>query len=186
MHFRIPLSVAILAAGLLLGACDSSSPSAAGPADPSGSENDADAPNGTLLIAGKTIPVLVTALYEDTDMFVSVTSHVGSGPDTNWLASISAKSGKTTTTLPLETMYQDENSVMHMLDGILSACIYSITAGSLHIDSWSETTVATGKFAKMSGGAEMTQSLGSSSAPSCPERSATLSFTGASAAQLGP
>jgi hypothetical protein len=193
MHFRPFFPAALFAAGLLLAACDSSSPAAPGPIDPSGGkdnpsgENDEYAPNGTLAIAGKTLPVLVSAVFEDTDMFVTASSHVTGSPDTNWLVSVSAKSGKATTTLPLETNYQDDNSVLNMINGFYSACIYSITAGSLHIDSWSETAFSAGKLAKMSGGSVMTLSLDpSSSAPSCPERSATLTFTNASAAQLGP
>jgi hypothetical protein len=71
------------------------------------------------------------------------------------------------------------------MNGNLSACTYSLTAGSLHIDSWSETAYATGKLATMSGGAVMTLTPDSPS-PLCSAVSGDMSFTNAAAGRFGP
>jgi hypothetical protein len=189
MHIRTLLPAVLCVAGLCLAACDSSTSSPADSSDPNGKGNPTDTDgrnkaNGSLVIEGKNIPVFTGGVFDDTSMSMVVSSNVPGGTDTTWIVSVAAKPGKNTLTLPRGSL-QTNSGAVHFPDGLFSGCSYSISTGSLHVDSWSETASAFGKLAKMSGGAVMT--LSPDSSPSkCPALNATLTFTDASASHLGP
>jgi hypothetical protein len=187
MPIRALLPAALFLAGLALSACDSSTtdPSSAGPSHPSDSESEDDVPNGTLVVAGKTIPIRMIGVFDDTTLQLAAFSNVAGTSDSGWIVNIAAKPRKNSLALPLpDKSYSQNGSVHHGLDN-MPICTYSITAGSLHIDSWSETPNPFGKLAKMSGGAVITWTPDRPSAD-CSALNATVAFTNADASQVGP
>ncbi len=178
MKIRILLPAGLLLAGLLVAGCDSSGSSPTGPS--TGDPDSKEATNGSLVIAGKTLPVNVGGIYDDTSMLISVGSNTAGSSDTGWIVMITAKPGKNSLALVYNPNVWIGNTAQHDDFGSPSFCAYHITAGNLHIDSWSETQYTEGKLAKLSGGASMTLTPDSSST-ACAAVSAALTFTDASA-----
>jgi hypothetical protein len=183
MRFLLPLSAALCLA-FALSACDSDSPAPSAPSHPS-DQDDGEKPNGTLVVAGKSIPVLVVGTYDDTGMAIAANSNVAGSPDTGWILNMAAKPGKSDLALPLPGKSSSSNGSVHFIDNAtLSLCTYALTAGSLHIDSWSERPAyPIGKVAEMSGGATLTLTPDAPSAL-CSTLSATLAFAKAAASDL--
>lgn len=174
MKIRILLPAGLLLAGLLVAGCDSSGSSPTGPS--TGDPDSKDATNGSLVIAGKTLPINIGGIYDDTSMLISVGSNTAGSSDTEWIVMITAKPGKNTLDLVYNPNVWIGNTAQHGDFGDPSFCAYQITAGSLHIDSWTETQYTEGKVAKYSGGATMTLTPDASST-ACSAVTASLTIT---------
>lgn len=185
MRFRSTTAFSLLAAALLLAACDSSNSSpTSDPNDPSHPGGTDSKSNGTLTLGGKTFPVLVGGIYDDTSMMMTVNTDLRVPSDTGWDFILNAKPGKGTVALVKDTATWLGNTASHDPGGSQTACRYKVTAGGIHIDSW--TVVSTGQYgsSKMTGGATMTFEP-SASTPDCAGATAELTFTDALVGTLG-
>ena len=179
MRIHPRLGASALAAGLLVGACDSSTTSPApGPVKP---ETKPLNPSGTLTMAGKAWPVYVGGLYDKDSMLVIIKTNLDSNAYTGWLFSLKTMPGAGTRAIEKDTSLLPRNSATYQSNANKPAeCVYRIDEGSFRIDSW--TANSTGKYetAKMSGSATMSPTPFIST-PDCEGFTAELTFTDADA-----
>jgi hypothetical protein len=180
MQIHALLGASVLVAGLLLGACDSSSTSTA--PIPETPVTPTLTVNGTMTIAGKDWPVSVLGVYnkDSLSIVISTDLKVDEHP-TGWIVVVDMLPGPGTHALAKDSSIIPEVGASYWPNPDQSAaCSYRVAEGSFRIDTWTATSIGAKEKVKLSGGASIIL-IPSEYTPNCEGATAELVFTDADA-----
>lgn len=181
MLFRIAASLAFLASGVFLAACNSTDSPASDKKDPNPDSDTAFKVNGTLVADGQSYPAHVSGLYDDTTVTLSILANLNA-LDTGWTLMVASRSAQGVQPITVKTTLSLNGT--HRATAADAGCPYAVKSGSAAFDAWTRFTVGRYEMSRMSGSVSVELTRWSLVTEGCPDRTVTLSFTDAEATHV--